>query len=85
MKWGRLRTGERLHAIVEGEVLCGCPGEVVEVVDEHHRERLLETFPACGNCLAEWQRRGRESKPKTKQKWLNPRTTYRPRNKAKWE
>jgi hypothetical protein len=66
VKWGRLRTGERLHAIVDDKPLCGCPGEVIELAaDEPHHTRLQETFPECGNCEKEWRRRGRENKPKT--------------------
>ena len=78
MDWGKFKTGDRWHAIVDGKPLCRCPGQVVEMEnDPTHEER-------CENCDKQWRRIGRENKPKVKRKG-NPKAVLHVNNKVNWD
>lgn len=77
MKWLMSPSGDRVHAVVNGESICGVP--VVDGKESATAER-------CGNCDKEWRRRGRETKRKRKPWSENRAPVYRPRNKFKdWD
>ena len=78
MNWGKFKTGDRWHALVDGKPLCRCPGVVVEMKnDPTHEER-------CENCDKNWRKIGRASKPKVRRPSRNTKHVLYVNNKIDW-
>ena len=74
MKWIRLPHGDKAHAVVAGETLCGLGLVNAVIVPAPGFE------DRCGNCDNEWRRRGRAARPHQKPR-QDPKMSYQPRFK----
>lgn len=79
MRWVRLPSGDKVHAFVDGETICGVPSTaetMTDVTDPTWQDR-------CQNCDNQWRRRGRDAKPTRVPIKGNPKVRYAPRFKFK--
>jgi hypothetical protein len=82
MIWIKLPSGDKWHMwdASKFKVFCGVPSRVM--IDTNESPPWEDK---CQNCDKQLRRRGNPAKKPTRaQRYQNPRTGYRPKNKEKW-